>query len=103
MEADVAFLRGLGTLGLLAWGFTGWTTLRYMAKANGHRPLIIALLMLSFLSMVITFGLGWTMWQRVDHIRDGWGTWSLYTNRIAVLCEAGVVWWTGRSIMGSKP
>lgn len=99
MEADLAVLRGLAVVGILAWGFTGWTTIRFMARANGHRPLIIALLLLSFLSMAITFGLGWTVWQRSDTVRNGWDSWALYSNRIAVLFEAGVVWWTGRRIM----
>lgn len=99
IEADLFILRALGFIGLVAWVFVGWTTLRYFADANGHRPLIMALFVLSMLSILVTFGLGWTVWQRVDHIRDGWDSWSLYTNRVAVLCEAGVVFWTGRRIM----
>lgn len=98
IEADLFVLRTLGVVGLCLWGFVGWTTLRHLANANGHRPLITGLLVMSLLSFGVTFGLAWTMFH-ASKVPNNVALWSLYSNRVLVLLESAVVYWTGQRIM----
>jgi len=98
MEIDLFFLRALGVIGMVVWFVVGWTTVRYFAIANGHRPLVIGLTLMSVLATIVTYGMAWTMFRTVDSVDSGWAGWALYTNRIAVVLMAAVVWRTGRAI-----